>query len=96
MKTLVGPIVVLLALATSCAAADEVESRVDCDTICDKYADCYDSDYDTEACASDCEAEYDADPDYIEKIDDCEACIDDKSCSESTFSCVDECVGIVP
>lgn len=87
---------VLLALVPACGAADEVESQVECEAICDRYAECYDSDYDVGECAAECKDEFDEDADYLEKIDDCDACIDDKSCSESTFACADECLGIVP
>ena len=87
---------VLVVLVPACGAADEVESHIECDAICEKYADCYDSDYDIEECASDCRAEFDEDADYLDKIDACDSCIEDKSCSESTFECTDECVGIVP
>lgn len=76
--------------------AEEIESQIDCPSICQKYADCYDDDYDVDECAEECEAEFDEDPDYIDKIDACDDCIDDKSCSESTFKCADECIGIVP
>jgi hypothetical protein len=77
-------------------ACNDIESRVECVAICDKYADCYDSDYDVDGCAEECTDEYDADEDFIKKIDACDNCVDDKSCTESTFACAADCVGIVP
>jgi hypothetical protein len=87
---------IAIAAAGCSEAADEVESQIECPQICEKYAECYDDDYDVEECSSDCKAEFDRNPEYIEKIDACDACIENKSCSDATFSCVDECVGIVP
>lgn len=87
----------LSAAVVGCSeAADEIESQIDCPSICKKYSDCYDKDYDVEECSSDCKAEFDKDPEYINKIDACDSCIENKSCSESTFQCADECLGIVP
>lgn len=81
----------------SCAAADEIESQIDCHDICSKYAECYDSDYDVSACREECENEVDEDPDYMSKVDACDDCIGSgDSCLEDTFKCADECVGIVP
>ena len=77
-------------------ACDDIESRVECVQICDKYSECYDSDYDVDGCAEECTDEYEADESYLEKIDACDTCLEDKSCTESTFRCSDECIGIVP
>lgn len=89
---------ILIACLTllGCGVAEEVESQLDCQDICDRYAECYDSDYDVDECRSDCEQEVDEDSEYLEKIDACDACLEDKSCAEGTFSCTDECLGIVP
>lgn len=77
-------------------ACDDIEARVECVQICDRYAECFDSDYNVDRCSEECTDEYEKDESYLKKIDDCESCIDDKSCSESTFKCADECIGIVP
>lgn len=89
-------LVAMASLMDACSAAEQIESHVECGQICDRYSECYDSDYNTEECTNECNASYDEDPKYFEKIDSCEACIDDKSCSEGTFSCADKCIGIVP
>ncbi|MCA9564336.1 MAG: hypothetical protein KC561_12650 [Myxococcales bacterium] len=86
--------VLFMALA-ACGTVDEIDQRLDCNAICDRYQECFDSDYDADACASRCESEGDTDPDYVDRADQCEACIDDLACTES-FVCTDECAGIVP
>lgn len=87
---------ILFSLVLMLGACDTVESRVECVQICDRYAECHDSDYDVDRCAEECTDEYDADDSYLEKIDACDSCIEEKSCTESTFKCADECIGIVP
>jgi hypothetical protein len=73
----------------------EVDQRADCASICTRYEDCFDSEYDSSACVDRCESEGDSDERFVDRADQCEACIDDIACSES-FVCVDECAGIVP
>ena len=63
--------------------------------ICDRYRDCFDADYDTAACRNRCEDNADADESFADHADDCENCLDDRSCTGS-FACVAECSGIVP
>jgi hypothetical protein len=88
----------LFALAISFAATtpgcSTVELAYDCDQICDRYQECFDADYDAGQCASECRANA-GDEAFGNTADECEACIDDRSCTGS-FSCVDECIGIVP
>lgn len=88
----------LCALALACTpliGCSEVDQRADCASICTRYEDCFDSEYDSSACVDRCEAEGDSDERFVDRADQCEACIDDLACSES-FVCVDECAGIVP
>lgn len=94
--TLTGLFIAIASTLGCSEAADEIESQIDCPSICKKYSDCYDKDYDVEECSSDCKAKFDEDPEYINKIDACDSCIENKSCTESTFECADECIGIVP
>lgn len=97
LTTVLSSLFLLVLPSLACSeAADEIESQIECPQICKKYSECFDKDYDVDECSSDCKREFDKDPDYINKIDACHSCIEDKSCSESTFSCADECVGIVP
>lgn len=77
------------------AACDAADRAFDCQSICERYADCFDADYDVGTCADRCEDNAERDADFDEHADDCESCIDDRSCGES-FACADECIGIVP
>jgi hypothetical protein len=85
-----------LFLALGCDAADEIEAEIDCQSVCDRYAECLDSDYDVSACQSSCEDSVDTGDLSQSDLDDCENCIEDRSCANATFACATECVGIVP
>jgi hypothetical protein len=78
---------------SSCGQADRL---FDCQRVCDRYQTCFNSGYDVGACRSRCKDNADRDEDFERKADDCEACIDDRSCGEATFSCAVRCAGIVP
>jgi hypothetical protein len=71
-----------------------IDRSSDCAEICDKYKDCLSSDYNTAACRDKCTDM--KDPKGTAKIDRCEACIKENSCSGSVFKCSSDCVGIVP
>jgi hypothetical protein len=77
----------------SCGEADKI---YDCQSVCNRYKSCFSSTYDVDGCRSRCKNNADTDMDYQRKADDCEACIDDRSCQSATFSCATRCVGIVP
>jgi hypothetical protein len=88
--------VFLVAVGTfSFYGCDKVDQAYDCNAICQKYADCVDSSYDVSKCADSCRDKADSDDSFADKADDCQACIDDKACTE-TFPCIGECAGIVP
>lgn len=74
---------------------DELDASFDCAAICERYRDCFDSDYDAQLCTQECKGKADNDEEFQNKADNCEVCIDNRSCTES-FGCVDECIGIVP
>jgi hypothetical protein len=95
----VGPCLFLLgALAfIGCSeAADEVTNTVNCASVCNRYQECFDSDFDVEGCTDRCEDDADASENREERLESCDSCIDDKSCSEATFNCASQCAGIVP
>lgn len=71
-----------------------IDRTSDCHNICERYKDCLKSDYDVESCTDHCTDMVSSDE--TSKIDDCDACIDDKSCTASGFECLSECAGIVP
>ncbi len=83
-----------VAFAITAPACSSVDEAYDCNQICNKYKDCFDANYDASECASDCRASADDDS-YAAKAEDCESCIDDRSCA-GTFACAGECAGIVP
>ncbi|MET0386472.1 MAG: hypothetical protein ABW321_10960 [Polyangiales bacterium] len=89
-----------LALTFTCMAAcnDDpityLDRATDCADICDKYKECFDESYDTEACRDDCNDM--VDESKTARIDDCQECIEGASCTGATFSCTDNCIGIVP
>jgi hypothetical protein len=90
-------VVSLLASVVGCSeAADEVTNTIDCGEVCERYSDCFDADYDVEGCIDRCENSADASEDKERRLEMCDACIDDRSCSSATFNCTDDCVGIVP
>ena len=84
-----------LVAASSLTGCNTVDQAIDCSMIYGRYSDCFDDAYDTEACRDRCEDNADADADFADHADDCENCLDDRSCTGS-FACVDECLGIVP
>ena len=74
-------------LASGCGEAEEL---IDCQMICDKQRECVDSEYDVDACRDECETKSDADEDFRQEANECEACLDGKSCTEA-ISCLDNC-----
>ena len=80
---------------TACSdTVENVDQFTDCMDICNRYADCIDSDYDVDKCEDRC-----TDKDYKNdnnRVDSCENCLDDKSCTNSVFACGVECSPIVP
>ena len=83
-------------MACGLTACESVDNAIDCGQVCTTYSDCFDSEYDVEACTDDCEAEASEDDDFENKLESCESCIEDQSCTEATFSCAGSCIGIVP
>ena len=88
----------LLSIASLFGCAENPVKTIDrssnCAEICDKYKDCLSSDYNTAKCRDNCTDM--KDPKGTAKIDRCQECIKDSSCSGSVFKCSGECVGIVP
>jgi hypothetical protein len=71
-----------------------LDRTTDCAKICNKYKECLNNDYDTSKCEDSCTDMID--DQKTKRIDDCESCVDDRSCANSTFACASQCVGIVP
>lgn len=86
-----------MATVVGCSeATDEVTNTISCGEVCTRYSDCFDADYDIEGCIDRCEDDADASENKERRLEMCDACIDDRSCTEATFDCTSECVGIVP
>jgi hypothetical protein len=78
------------------AGCNPIDAAIDCHAICARYQSCFDTSYDVPACESKCRSNSTTDTDYRHKADQCNACIDDRSCASSTFNCASECSTVVP
>ena len=85
-----------LLLGSQCAVVQTIDSAIDCNGICERYASCFDKTYDVSTCASRCRHSASTEPDFRRKADRCNACISERSCVAATFSCLTECVSVVP
>ena len=75
---------------------DQITNSIDCHTVCKRYADCFKADYDVDGCTDKCKSSADSDDERQRKLKMCDTCIDDRSCTDATFNCADDCLGIVP
>ena len=82
--------------SAACNATDEVEKRITCADVCNRYEECFDDGYDTSACIDRCEDDATADEDKERRLETCEDCMDDRSCTSTVFACTTECVEFVP
>jgi hypothetical protein len=76
--------------------ADELINTITCGDVCERYADCFDDDYDVDACTERCENETTPDEEKEAELEECDACIDDESCTSAAFECTTECAQFVP
>ena len=96
-RYLLGLSLVLGVVSGGCSeAVDDITNRVDCHKVCQRYADCFNAEYDVDGCSDRCESAADSSEDREARLETCDSCIDERSCSSATFSCADDCVGIVP
>jgi hypothetical protein len=93
MRILPSFFVVACAFGVGC---NEIEQHAECVDVCDRYNECFDSSYDTEACIDRCSDDADQSAAFASQLNVCEACQDDRACSETVFPCADDCAGIVP
>lgn len=91
-KTLLPFASLVVAAVVGC---NEIDRTFDCNQICDRWRDCVDDNYNTAACADRCEDNAANQAAFDQKADDCENCLDDRTCGES-IGCTADCVGIVP
>jgi len=84
-------------LATiGCDATDEITNTITCADVCQRYSDCFDEDYDVDACTDRCENSATPDEEREAELEECDACIDDESCTSALFECTTECAQFVP
>jgi len=95
MKKLIACFVLAFVPALPLFGCDKLDQAFDCSDICSRYADCYNESFDVEECTSQCRDKADNDREYSDAADDCETCLDDRSCAGSDV-CADECAVIVP
>ena len=77
-------------------ACDKADEIFDCQSVCKRYAECYDPKYDVDGCRTRCRNASANNPSIRNDADECNACIDDKSCLAAPFSCGGPCGTIVP
>ena len=85
-----------LSLASLAGCANEIDRITDCQDICGRYADCFDSRYDVASCRDRCRDEASHSEDFDQTVDECENCLDDRSCGGAVFACTTECATVVP
>ena len=75
---------------------DAIQNTITCHDVCQRYSDCFDKDYDVDDCTDRCENKATPDEEKEAQLEKCNACIDDKSCTSSVFSCSTDCLDFVP
>jgi hypothetical protein len=76
-------------------ASDAIENTITCADVCERYRDCLDDDYDVSACTDRCEADASSDEDKEARLEECDECIEDRSCTGAVFACAAECAGVI-
>ena len=72
------------------------DSAADCHNICKRYHDCFDQNYGIQSCEERCRDNANSDSSYYQKVDNCDACMDNNTCSSALFTCSAQCLGVVP
>ncbi|MDX2052859.1 MAG: hypothetical protein SFV15_10735 [Polyangiaceae bacterium] len=85
-----------VSLGCSDDPVEQITNKITCRDVCGRYKDCIDSNYNVDMCVSKCEADASAEEAKEQKLNTCETCLDDKSCTDSVFKCGVECTGVVP
>lgn len=90
--------VVILGVSAGCGddITDPLTNAITCQDVCERYEDCLDEDYDVSSCRSRCEDAATDDEAWEDRLESCEACLDDRSCASAAVDCASECSGIVP
>lgn len=75
---------------------EAIQNKITCRDVCGRYKDCIDSNFNVDNCTTKCENDAAASEQKEQKLNTCETCLDDKSCTDSVFRCGVECAGVVP
>ena len=99
-KILVSGLFPLTFASLARSSDNQLDRTLACNDLCSCYADGVDSDYNVGECRNDCRAEAQAnddfeDQDFEDQVDRCEGCLDEGSCTESTFESATPCGSIV-
>lgn len=92
--SILGCFLVTGSLFTACG--DELDNVLDCSDVCNRYQECIDADYDVDSCVNECQADAGSSPDKEARLEKCDNCIEDRSCTGAAFACATECVGVIP
>jgi hypothetical protein len=82
-------------LGHSAIACNDAKNVINCAEVCDKYKSCIDSDYDVASCTTKCEDTANDNSSRQRQLDDCDSCIEDRSCSGAVFNCSIECATVI-
>ncbi len=82
----------VLSSAVGCSDAKNV---ITCADVCNRYKDCFNKDYDVSSCTNSCQADAGKSSNAQQRLDDCDACIGEKSCVSAAFNCATECAGVI-
>ncbi len=95
----VSPTVVFFASISALMGCSDpiqaIDQSVDCNDICNRYRDCYDSAYDTGAWRSHCENYVLGDGGHGDQANQCDMCLDPRSCTTVAFACSSQCMNII-
>ena len=84
-----------LLLGNLAIGCEDAENLISCADVCEKYKSCLDEDYDVTSCTTSCEDTANDNADRQKQLDDCHACIEDRSCGGAVFSCTTECATVI-
>ena len=87
MKSRMVTLVAALGLAMVLAGC-----RSNCRISCEAYQECVAADLDVDGCTDTCGEKSEDDEDFEDRAADCAECVENKTCSEATSRCWDECL----
>ena len=95
LTRLIPTAILALLLGNSALGCSDAKNTISCAEVCDKYKSCINSDYDVASCTTQCEDKANDSANRQRQLDDCDSCIQDRSCSGAVFSCTTECASVI-